>query len=166
MAVLDTQQTATRIEAQILDTVGDAANAGSAPEQMARFGRHWPLVQDAGPAMPESGTAGSVLPPPPDHARALVRDIYAPHEATLRRQRSALAVRKLTSGLSEGDERALEYLSWQLDQIEDARSGEHLDALEHLVVENERLRESVAAVLSALRVRARPSKRKHRPRQP
>jgi hypothetical protein len=48
-------------------------------------------------------------------------------------ERQALLDRKLDKSISRKEEIRLQYVQWSLDRIEDAKYGEHLDALENWV---------------------------------
>jgi predicted ABC-type ATPase len=60
-------------------------------------------------------------------------------EQDIAKERKQLVARKYNSGISLREERRLKYLNWQLQRIDDARIGEHLDKLEMIVQSNERL---------------------------
>jgi len=54
-------------------------------------------------------------------------------------QHSDLAMRKVTSGLSREEKMRLDLIKWNIDQIEDAKYGHSLDALESIVKTHENI---------------------------
>lgn len=52
----------------------------------------------------------------------------------LMKQRNELVSNEFESGLTDKEKRKLEMLRWEIECIEDARYGEHLDKLEHLII--------------------------------
>ena len=91
------------------------------------------------------GTVGTVGNPAVSvydvrHAsRALTRRTMADEEPALLRERDELLDRKYESGLDVHGERRLTYVRWQLDRIDDALNGEHLDAVERVVSAQEQM---------------------------
>ena len=59
------------------------------------------------------------------------------HEALLKK-RQALLDKKLSGQITRKELIQLEYVRWSLDRIEDAKYGEHLDALDSAVSQYER----------------------------
>ena len=65
-------------------------------------------------------------------------------------ERKALLEKQYTLGLSEGEIRRLAMIRWSLDRVDDARSGEVLDALEGAIVRYEALRQEIHSLLHQL----------------
>jgi hypothetical protein len=70
-------------------------------------------------------------------ARALTRHTMAREEPKLLQERDELLSKKFEGGLSPREERHLKYVRWQLDRIDDAVNGAHLDQVERIVAAQE-----------------------------
>jgi|GEM_PF-6157351 len=68
----------------------------------------------------------------------------------LREEYRVLALKKSRTGLSQKEERRFALVGWQLDNIEDAESGEELDRLETIVVGYERFSKDIEKVMREL----------------
>jgi hypothetical protein len=62
---------------------------------------------------------------------------------TLMRERHRLLDKKFDGTMTRGDEVRLKYIQWQLDTIDDARTGEQLDMLEAWVSRYEQFQEDL-----------------------
>jgi hypothetical protein len=62
--------------------------------------------------------------------REASRKISAKAKEAFIEERNALVKKKFKKGLSREEERRLRFVRWQLDRIDDAEAGEHLDRLE------------------------------------
>ena len=61
--------------------------------------------------------------------RELVLTQPAEREEALHTEHAALVDRRFADGLSSVEQRRLDYVRWQIHQLQDARQGEHLDGL-------------------------------------
>jgi hypothetical protein len=83
--------------------------------------------------------------------RELARLIPEGEHERLVQEHRALTLKKLTEGLSRSEQRDLTYTRWQLDRIEDAAAGEHLDYLEDLAETNADFAQHVNQLVDELR---------------
>jgi hypothetical protein len=65
-------------------------------------------------------------------------------------ERQALLDKKFAGTMTRADEIRMTYLGWSLDRIEDARYGEHLDALENWVTEYQKFQVDIAGLQKEL----------------
>lgn len=66
--------------------------------------------------------------------RAITRATMLDKEEGLLQERSQLLKKKFSTGLSAREQRHLTYVLWQIDRIDDARVGDHLDKMEEIAV--------------------------------
>ena len=79
--------------------------------------------------------------------REQVRKTLLPREKELISNRQALVYKSLKTSLDRAEQSRLKYLNWQLDQIDDAKLGEHFDRLETII---ERQAKTTQAVLESV----------------
>ena len=65
-------------------------------------------------------------------------------------ERKHLLEKQYSGGISDAERRRLAMIRWSLDRVDDARSGEVLDALEGAIVRYEALRQEIHALMSQL----------------
>jgi len=78
--------------------------------------------------------------------RVLATRAYAPHAADLYAEKAALVLNKHVRGLTNEEERQLDYLLWKIHMVEDAEVGPSLDRLERLAQIHESLAETMKAI--------------------
>jgi hypothetical protein len=66
------------------------------------------------------------------------------YKALLKRHGEIARKEFVAAGMSRREELELALLRWEIDRVEDARSGLYLDALERIVVAQERMAETVS----------------------
>lgn len=120
------------------------------------------LTQDLSEVAPPGGAS------PASVVRAIVSVSLAPKYDQITKARAALAQRAVSQQLSRGERSRLQYLEWQIDQIEDAMGGAHLDLLEALARKHEDIAKQVGDLMSKLTeqspttLQRRPSRRRGR----
>jgi hypothetical protein len=80
--------------------------------------------------------------------RRVARQTPAEERLELYSRHKQLMIKKFTDGLSTAEERELVLLRWNLDRIEDAETGEHLDYLEAVAESAERITKEIASLVT------------------
>lgn len=88
-------------------------------------------------------------------ARASAASTSKAEESDLRRERAQLLNRQMREGLNSQQQTRLEYVRWNLDQIESARIGPSLDRLELAVNQYKSLLSEIRDIRADLRQGAR-----------
>lgn len=95
-----------------------------------------------------------------NYNREVTKKNLLPRQDDIITERSKLINKKFKDGISKLEERRLKYLDWQLDRIDDALNGEHLDKLEKMVQMHEKLARSVGDFAEIIK-NATPKASKH-----
>jgi len=115
--------------------------------RVEKYDGKWWLVGAAGGDQPLPNTSGCrTLPEALDAAeawlapeRALVRQQLVPRQEEMAEEHRALVLKRHGGGLDRRENARLAFLKWQLDRVDDALAGDHLDRLEGLAAMHGRL---------------------------
>jgi hypothetical protein len=91
--------------------------------------------------------------------RAVTRQTLVPLYEDLLARRKELFRRSRREALSKKESTELRYLEWQIQRVEDADIGDHLDQLEALASAHERLQETVGSWIGEVRAASKRSQR-------
>ena len=84
--------------------------------------------------------------------RAFTKRIPLEIEEDLIKERNQLVRKKIKEDLTKREQIRLTFLRWQLDRIDDAKHGEHLDLLGRIVEAQEEFTEEIGMLLSQIGV--------------
>jgi hypothetical protein len=86
--------------------------------------------------------------------RELAKKISLQDEKYFITKHSELVRKKFTGGLSNDEQKQLDFIRWQMDRIDDARNGEHMDHLTQIIESHEEFAQDLEKILSKIGVQS------------